>query len=69
MSIDSFGYAVMSLRELHAELGRQIEEHPDLLDRPVWIDNCPPLLWPVVSVKLPKDKTRGLALLVERGGN
>ena len=69
MSIDSFGFQVMSLRELHAELGRQMEEKPELADRPVWVDNCPPLHWPVLAVAVPKDRSRGLGLIVERGGN
>jgi len=69
MSIDSFGYEVMSLRELHKELGRQLREKPELADLPVWVDNCPPLKWPVKFVAIPKDHGRGLCLLVERGGN
>lgn len=67
--VDSFGFEVMSLRQLHAELGRQLREKPELADKPVWIDNCPPLKWPIKLVAIPKDRTRGLALLVERGGN
>lgn len=69
MSIDSFGYQVMSLRELITELQAAADAEPAMLDRPVWVDNCPPLYWPVASVRMPNDKTRGLGLLVERGGN
>lgn len=69
MSVRSFGYQVMTLRELIGELQAAAERDPAQLDRPVWVDNCPPLYWPVASVRMPNDPTRGLGLIVERGGN
>lgn len=69
MSIDSFGHDVMSLRELIAELQAAADADPKQLDRPVWVDNCPPLYWPVKAVRVPADPTRGLGIFVERGGN
>lgn len=67
--VDSFGYTVMSLDHLIETLQGLRDKYPQLADRPVWVDNCPPLKWPVKFVGVPKDQTRGLAILVERGGN
>lgn len=66
MSIDSFGYEVMSLREVIETLQRIAEDDPILLDKAVWVKNCPPLWFPVKSIG---HGTDGTALFVERGGN
>jgi hypothetical protein len=38
MPINSFGYQVMSLGEIHAALSDVVENLPELRDKPVWID-------------------------------
>lgn len=70
MSVDSFGYQVMSLDELITELQAVRDRHPGLADNPVWVDNCPPLKWPVLKVGSTHDAGRQYATItVERGGN
>ena len=66
MSIDSFGFQVMSLRELQQELAVLAEQHPELLEQPVWTANMHPLHFPVRHVGRGR---AGVQLVFERGGN
>lgn len=70
MSIDSFGFQVMSLDEIIEALTDIRSRYPQMAQQSVWIENCPPLRWPVKNVTLEMD--RGVPrtrLYVERGGN
>ena len=68
MSIDSFGYQVMSLDELIAALQAKREENPGLGNRPVWIMNGVPLYYPVKAVDSGMVHQRyGTGLFVETG--
>lgn len=66
MPIDSFGYQVMSLRELKAAIDAACEKTPKLLDQPVWTGNIIPVHRPVKAVT--RDQ-HGLILVFENGGN
>ena len=66
MSVESFGYEVMSLREVIEKLQSMAADDPALLDKPVWVKNCPPLFFPIKSVS---HGTDGTSVFVERGGN
>lgn len=66
MSIDSFGYQVMSLRELIVELQGLASVHPELLEQPVWTANMHPLHFPVRHAERGRN---GVQLVFERGGN
>ncbi len=72
MSVDSFGYQVMTLDELIDKLQQTRAIYPRLATRPVWISNCPPLLWPVKHVSVRGDdegEQMATHIQVERGGN
>ena len=70
MSIDSFGYQVMSLNEMIEALNDVKQRFPALANKPVWVANCPPLYFPVKNITvegingIPETK-----IYVERGGN
>lgn len=71
MTINSFGYEVMSLAEIRDALNTIIEQDPAKADKPLWIGNCPPLYWPVKSMEISSDFD-GMPMvkaMVERGGN
>jgi hypothetical protein len=67
LECDSFGFRVLTLDGLIQNLTAYREACPDLGSKPVWVANCPPLLWPVKKATLGRDGT--VQLLVERGGN
>lgn len=64
---DSFGYRVLTLDGLILNLQMLRSASPELGSKPVWLANCPPLLWPVKQVTMGRDGTA--QLMVERGGN
>lgn len=75
MTINSFGYEVMSLDEIISALTQIKAAYPGLANKPVWITNCPPLYWPIKNIQVRKpdiieaeDDLR-TEILVERGGN
>lgn len=64
MSVDSFGYQVMSLNELIEELTARRDADPQLGDKPVWLSQYfphPPVL------RVGQASAYGLALVVQRG--
>jgi len=72
VSVESCGYQVMSLDELIEKLQQTRAIYPRLATRPVWISNCPPLLWPVKHVSVRGDdegEQMATHIQVERGGN
>lgn len=48
--IDSFGYRVMSLREVITELTAMGERLPELMDQPLWVGGAVPLYIPVTHI-------------------
>lgn len=66
MSIDSYGYQVMSLNELIEELTARRDADPMLGNKPVWIKNFGQVIPPVLRVN-PETDAHGLTLTVQRG--
>lgn len=75
MSVNSFGYEVMTLDEIIDKLQRLREAFPLQGGEPVWIDNCPPLKWPILNIGVEDDTgilkrtPHRVKVFVERGGN
>lgn len=69
--IDSFGYAVMSLDEVIQALQEIKMTFPHMAQSPVWLANCPPMVWPVknVTVEGRNGRKPEILLYVERGPN
>jgi hypothetical protein len=66
---NAFGYQVLSLNELIEALTDIRDRWPQMAEEPVWVDNCPPLKWPVLNVTLEMSGGPRTKLYVERGGN
>lgn len=66
--VESFGYSVLSLDGLILRLSQIKASHPELVDKPVWIGNLPPMYWPVKQVNVART-TRGpeIMVYVEKG--
>lgn len=71
MTINSYGYEVMSLSEIRDALTTVIEQNPARANDPLWVGNCPPLYWPVKAIEVGSDNDgRPMTMImVERGGN
>jgi hypothetical protein len=66
MPMNSFGFVVLTLRDVIEKLQSAAADDPVLLDKAVWVKNCPPLYFPILRVE---HGTDGVAIFVERGGN
>lgn len=66
---NAFGFSVLSLNEMIEALTDVRDRFPALAGEPVWVDNCPPLKWPVLNVTVEVDGVPRTKLYVERGGN
>lgn len=71
MTINSYGYEVMSLDEIIDALQQLRAQDPARGGRPIWVANCPPLFWPVKNIEMTTDNDGRPMLMVkvERGGN
>jgi len=69
VTVNAFGYEVLTLDEVISQLTNLREESPELGTSPVWVMNCPPLYWPVKEVRAKRKSSGGsmVELHVERG--
>lgn len=66
--IDSYGYQVLSLRDLIEALEDLAVKHPELAEKPVWVGNVPPTFMPVKWAILPRVRPEaGVHIIVEKG--
>jgi hypothetical protein len=71
MTVESFGYQVLSLDELIADLQAIKRKQPHLGKLPVWVANCPPMIWPILVASEDghdgEGSLKGVHIYVEKG--